>query len=252
MAGLLRAPAARTLVTRAAGAVRPARAPAHPRHRRRPAGHLPGASAPGSTRSTRPARRWPAPPRQPPMSALVAATDYTDRATGLVAAGGRGPGAVLGGGARAVLAVRVRSAVTDRPGLPARDPRRSAVEPAPAGHRARPRRPVRGGRGACTRPPTRMLGHLVKVTPSSKVVGDLALHLVGVAGRPRRVRGRSRPVRHPRLGDRVPPGELGDPPGGWPEPFRSKALGRPDASPRRPASCPTRTPRSSPPTRGRP
>lgn len=25
----------------------------------------------------------------------------------------------------------------------------------------------------------RMLGHLVKVTPSSKVVGDLALHLVG-------------------------------------------------------------------------
>ena len=40
MAGLLRAPAARTLVTRAARAVRPARAPAHPRHRRRPARHL--------------------------------------------------------------------------------------------------------------------------------------------------------------------------------------------------------------------
>ena len=34
MAGLLRPPAARTLVTRAARALRPAGAPAHPRHRR--------------------------------------------------------------------------------------------------------------------------------------------------------------------------------------------------------------------------
>ena len=38
MAGLLRAPAARTAGHRAARAVRPAGAPAHPRHRRRPAG----------------------------------------------------------------------------------------------------------------------------------------------------------------------------------------------------------------------
>ena len=30
----------------------------------------------------------------------------------------------------------------------------------------------------------RMLGHLVKVTPSSKVVGDLALHLVGAGVAP--------------------------------------------------------------------
>ena len=29
-----------------------------------------------------------------------------------------------------------------------------------------------------------MLGRLVKVTPSSKVVGDLALHLVGAASTP--------------------------------------------------------------------
>jgi pyruvate carboxylase len=70
----------------------------------------------------------------------------------------------------------------------------------------------------------RMLGRLVKVTPSSKVVGDLALHLVGAGvsaadfesdpGRfdvPDSVIGFLR-------------GELGDPPGGWPEPFRTRAL----------------------------
>ena len=39
MAGLLRPPAARTLVTALRRAVRPARAPAHPRHRGRPARH---------------------------------------------------------------------------------------------------------------------------------------------------------------------------------------------------------------------
>ncbi|SLB84884.1 Probable pyruvate carboxylase PCA [Mycobacteroides abscessus subsp. bolletii] len=70
----------------------------------------------------------------------------------------------------------------------------------------------------------RMLGRLVKVTPSSKVVGDLALALVGTGvsadefasdpGRfdiPESVIGFLR-------------GELGDPPGGWPEPFRTRAL----------------------------
>ena len=36
-------------------------------------------------------------------------------------------------------------------------------------------------------------------------------------------------VRHPRLGHRLPHGELGDPPGGWPEPFRTKALDGPHA-----------------------
>lgn len=78
----------------------------------------------------------------------------------------------------------------------------------------------------------RILGRLVKVTPSSKVVGDLALALVGAGvsadeftqdpGRfdiPDSVIGFLR-------------GELGDPPGGWPEPLRSKALaGRAPAKP---------------------
>ncbi|MFD2759037.1 pyruvate carboxylase [Gulosibacter faecalis] len=70
----------------------------------------------------------------------------------------------------------------------------------------------------------RILGRLPKVTPSSKVVGDLALHLVAVNADPKDFE------EHPENYD-VPAsvigflaGELGDLPGGWPEPFRTKAL----------------------------
>ena len=52
----------------------------------------------------------------------------------------------------------------------------------------------------------RILGNLVKVTPSSKVVGDLALHLVGAGRRPGRLRGEPGALRHPRLGHRLPRG----------------------------------------------
>ncbi|WP_028924827.1 pyruvate carboxylase [Pseudonocardia acaciae] len=70
----------------------------------------------------------------------------------------------------------------------------------------------------------RMLGRLVKVTPSSKVVGDLALHLVGADVDPKEFE--SDPGRFD-VPDSVVGflrGELGDPPGGWPEPFRTHAL----------------------------
>jgi pyruvate carboxylase len=78
----------------------------------------------------------------------------------------------------------------------------------------------------------RVLGRLIKVTPSSKVVGDLALALVGAGlsadefasdpghfDIPESVLGFLR-------------GDLGDPAGGWPEPLRTKALaGRGDPNP---------------------
>ncbi len=70
----------------------------------------------------------------------------------------------------------------------------------------------------------RMLGRLVKVTPSSKVVGDLALHLVGAGVEPSEFE--ADPARFD-IPDSVVGflhGELGEPPGGWPEPLRSKAL----------------------------
>jgi pyruvate carboxylase len=78
----------------------------------------------------------------------------------------------------------------------------------------------------------RILGRLVKVTPSSKVVGDLALALLGAgitadefAADPARFDIPESVIGFLR-------GELGDPPGGWPEPLRTKALaGRPPAKP---------------------
>ncbi|WP_329789491.1 pyruvate carboxylase [Lentzea sp. DG1S-22] len=78
----------------------------------------------------------------------------------------------------------------------------------------------------------RMLGHLVKVTPSSKVVGDLALHLVGAGVEPKEFEENPGRFDIPASVIGFLHGELGDPPGGWPEPFRSKALeGRPAPKP---------------------
>ncbi|MDO4908614.1 MAG: pyruvate carboxylase [Corynebacterium sp.] len=76
-----------------------------------------------------------------------------------------------------------------------------------------------------------MLGRPTKVTPSSKVVGDLALYLVGANVDPQDF------VADPQKYD-IPDsviaflnGELGTPPGGWPEPLRTKILeGRAEAT----------------------
>ncbi|MDQ6753894.1 MAG: pyruvate carboxylase [Actinomycetota bacterium] len=70
----------------------------------------------------------------------------------------------------------------------------------------------------------RILGRLVKVTPSSKVVGDLALHLVGIKADPKDFEQNPQNYDIPDSVIGFLSGELGDPPGGWPEPFRTKAL----------------------------
>lgn len=73
-----------------------------------------------------------------------------------------------------------------------------------------------------------MLGRLVKVTPSSKVVGDLALHLVGAGVEASDFESDPGKFDVPDSVIGFLRGELGDPPGGWPEPFRTRALqGRP-------------------------
>ncbi|SMY01803.1 pyruvate carboxylase [Brevibacterium sp. 239c] len=69
-----------------------------------------------------------------------------------------------------------------------------------------------------------ILGHLVKVTPSSKVVGDLALHLVGAGVDPQEFAENPDRFDIPDSVIGFLSGDLGDPPGGWPEPFRTKAL----------------------------
>ena len=69
-----------------------------------------------------------------------------------------------------------------------------------------------------------ILGRVPKVTPSSKVVGDLALHLAAVKADPADFA--ENPDRYD-VPDSVVgfmAGELGDLPGGWPEPFRTKVL----------------------------
>jgi len=70
----------------------------------------------------------------------------------------------------------------------------------------------------------RILGRPTKVTPSSKVVGDLALQMAAADVDPDDFE--AHPDRYD-IPDSVigfMAGELGDPPGGWPEPFRSKIM----------------------------
>jgi pyruvate carboxylase len=223
MAGLLRAPAARKLVT----ALRERfELPVHLHTHDTAGGQLAtltaaiaagvdavdAASAPlaGST-------------SQPPLSSLIAATDFTERATGL-----------------------------DLDAVNALEPYWEAVRklyapfesglPAPTGRVYRHEIP--GGQlsnfrqqaislGLADRfeaiedmyaAANQMLGRVPKVTPSSKVIGDLALALVAAGADPHEF------AEDPSAFD-IPDsvigflhGELGDPPGGWPEPFRSRAI----------------------------
>ncbi|MGV0815130.1 pyruvate carboxylase [Mycolicibacterium boenickei] len=78
----------------------------------------------------------------------------------------------------------------------------------------------------------RVLGRLVKVTPSSKVVGDLALALVGAGVTADEFAADPAKYDIPDSVIGFLRGELGDPAGGWPEPLRTKALeGRGPAKP---------------------
>ncbi|MDT4987035.1 MAG: pyruvate carboxylase [Micromonosporaceae bacterium] len=160
---------------------------------------------------------------QPALSALVAATDHTNRDTGLDV------------GAVCALepyweAVR-RLYAPFESGLPSPTGRVYSHE-IPGGQLSNLRQQaIALGLGEkfeqiedMYAAANRILGNIVKVTPSSKVVGDLALHLVAVGADPEVFNA------HPDRFD-IPDsvigflgGELGDPPGGWPEPFRTKAL----------------------------
>ncbi|WP_030146974.1 pyruvate carboxylase [Actinoalloteichus caeruleus] len=160
---------------------------------------------------------------QPPLSAIVAATDHTERSTGL--------------DLRAVCdlepyweAVR-RVYQPFESGLPSPTGRVYRHE-IPGGQLSNLRQQaIALGLGdrfeeieATYAAADRILGHLVKVTPSSKVVGDLALHLVGAGVDPAEFEADPQRFDIPDSVVGFLRGELGDPPGGWPEPFRTKAL----------------------------
>ena len=164
---------------------------------------------------------------QPSLSALVAATDHGDRETGL--------------SLRAVNdlepyweAVR-RVYAPFEAGLPAPTGRVYRHE-IPGGQLSNLRQQaIALGLGTKFEQIEQMyaaandiLGNIVKVTPSSKVVGDLALHLVAVGADPAEFEAEPQKFDVPDSVIGFLSGELGDPPGGWPEPFRERALeGRP-------------------------
>ncbi|MGD8166914.1 pyruvate carboxylase [Herbiconiux sp. P16] len=70
----------------------------------------------------------------------------------------------------------------------------------------------------------KILGRIPKVTPSSKVVGDLALHLAAVKADPADFAENPQKYDIPDSVIGFMAGELGELPGGWPEPFRTKVL----------------------------
>ena len=70
----------------------------------------------------------------------------------------------------------------------------------------------------------RILGRPTKVTPSSKVVGDLALQMAAAGADPADFEANPQNYDLPDSVIGFMAGELGDLPGGWPEPFRTKVL----------------------------
>src|SRR3712207_1058170 len=165
----------------------------------------------------------PHPPTQPPLSAIVAATDHTERATGLDLA-------AVNDLEPYWEAVR-RVYAPFESGLPSPTGRVYDHE-IPGGQLSNLRQQaIALGLGekfeaieAMYAAASRILGRPTKVTPSSKVVGDLALSLVASGADPDDF---AENPQHYDIPDSVVGflnGELGDPPGGWPEPFRTKAL----------------------------
>jgi pyruvate carboxylase len=160
---------------------------------------------------------------QPSLGAIVAATDHTERATGLSLE-------AIEAAEPYWEAVRRLYAPFDR-ALPAPSTRVYRHE-IPGGQISNLRQQAMalglGDRFEMVEElyaaANRLLGRIVKVTPSSKVVGDLALYLLGAGVD---VAELERDPAKFDLPDSVIgflSGELGVPAGGWPEPFRSKAL----------------------------
>ena len=69
-----------------------------------------------------------------------------------------------------------------------------------------------------------MFGDIVKVTPSSKVVGDMALMMVSQNLSPAEVADPAREISFPQSVVEMLRGDLGQPPGGWPPALQKKVL----------------------------
>jgi len=69
-----------------------------------------------------------------------------------------------------------------------------------------------------------MFGDIIKVTPTSKVVGDMAIHMVSNQLTPAEVRDPAHEVAFPESVMQLFRGEVGQPPGGFPEALQRKIL----------------------------
>ena len=81
-----------------------------------------------------------------------------------------------------------------------------------------------------------MFGDIVKVTPTSKVVGDMALFMVTSGLTPEDVLDPEKDIAFPESVIQLFRGELGQPPGGWPEALQQKVLNGESASTERPGA----------------
>jgi len=230
MAGLLRAPAARTLVT----ALRDRfELPVHLHTHDTPGGQLAtlvAAIDAGVDAVDAACAAVAGTTSQPALSALVATTDHSDRETGL--------------DLKAVCDLEPYWEATRRlyapfeSGLPSPTGRVYTHE-IPGGQLSNLRQQaIALGLGEKFEQIEDMyaaandiLGNIVKVTPSSKVVGDLALHLVAAGADPKEFAEEPGKFDVPDSVIGFLSGDLGVPPGGWPEPFRTKALAGRSAKP---------------------
>lgn len=81
-----------------------------------------------------------------------------------------------------------------------------------------------------------LFGDIVKVTPSSKVVGDMALMMVAQDLTPEDVLDPGKDIAFPASVVEMLRGELGQPPGGWPKALQQRVLGTTEPITVRPAS----------------
>ena len=160
---------------------------------------------------------------QPPMSALVAATDGTPRATGLdlqavcdLEPYWEAVRALYHPFESGLASPTGRVYHHEIPGGQLSNLRQQAIALG-LGHRFEAIEDTYAAANT-------ILGNIVKVTPSSKVVGDLALSLVGSGTDPHEFEQDPGRFDIPDSVIGFLAGQLGDPPGGWPEPFRTKAL----------------------------
>ena len=233
MAGLLRPPAAATLVTGAARAVRPAGAPAHPRHRRRPAGDLARRVAAGvdavdgavasMAGTTSPAaavgdrRRDRRTPSGPPVWTWRRSTTWSRTGRRCARCTRRSspacPRRPDGSTATRSPAGSCRTCASrrSRSGWGSASRRSRTPTPPPTGCSAgwsrSPRRPRSSATSPCSWSAPASAVEDFAADPASYDMPDSVIGFLR--------------------------GELGDPPGGWPEPFRSKALAgrRPEQPP---------------------